>query len=67
MPGNTHGYMFNHGGFTLFDVPGAVFTVAIDVNSHGSIVGRYNTPDAGRTAISWNTPGSPVSTCPAAV
>jgi uncharacterized membrane protein len=45
VPGNTHGYVLRNGQFTLFDVPGAVFTVAIDVNSHGAIVGRYNTPD----------------------
>src|SRR5690242_20278038 len=45
VPGNTHGYIIRNGKFTVFDVPGAVFTVAIDVNSHGDIVGRYNTPD----------------------
>jgi probable HAF family extracellular repeat protein len=28
-----------------FDVPGATFTTAIDINSEGAIVGRYNTAD----------------------
>src|SRR5262249_51855510 len=41
-PGATHGYLLSDGTFTPIDVPGAVFTTAIDINSEGAVVGRYN-------------------------
>jgi uncharacterized membrane protein len=44
-PGNTQGFLLNDGVFTSIDFPGSVFTTAIDINSEGTIVGRYNTAD----------------------
>jgi hypothetical protein len=49
--GQMHGYLLSQGMFHSIDVPGAIFTVAIDINARGDIVGRYNTPTARAMAI----------------
>ncbi len=40
--GINHGFLFNNGSYTSFDVPGASgFTDAVGINSKGQIVGSY--------------------------
>jgi uncharacterized membrane protein len=39
--GPVHGYMWDEGTFTLFDVPGATTTAPYDINDRGRIVGNY--------------------------
>jgi uncharacterized membrane protein len=40
--GGSHGYRWEKGRFTTFDVPGGVDTQATDINDHGHIVGIYS-------------------------
>jgi uncharacterized membrane protein len=39
--GHTHGFIYDNGGFTAFDFPGAVETAPADINDHGVILGTY--------------------------
>lgn len=43
--GAFHGFVVSGGAPLSFDFPGAIFTVGLDVNSSGSIVGTYIAPD----------------------
>src|SRR5215813_8945190 len=42
MAGGPKAVAGNAASFTTIDVPGAGFTIAIDINFNGQIVGRYN-------------------------
>ncbi len=43
--GHRHGLIYTNGGYALFDYPGAVSTVAVDINNTGRIVGYYERAD----------------------
>jgi probable HAF family extracellular repeat protein len=39
--GRAHGFLYDNGFFSSFDVPGASATLPLDINDHGQIVGVY--------------------------
>jgi probable HAF family extracellular repeat protein len=39
--GKLHGFLLNMAGFTLIDIPNALYTEALGINNHGQIVGFY--------------------------
>jgi uncharacterized membrane protein len=39
--GNTHGYLLQNGVYTLLDVPGAAYTIAVGLNDSDEVVGLY--------------------------
>ena len=44
--GHAHGFLYNNGFFSSFDVPGASATLPLDINDHGQIVGVYGDSDS---------------------
>jgi probable HAF family extracellular repeat protein len=44
--GHAHGFLYDNGVFSSFDVPGASVTVPTDINDHGQIVGVYGDSDS---------------------
>jgi probable HAF family extracellular repeat protein len=43
--GHAHGFLYDNGFFSSFDVPGASATLPMDINDHGQIVGVYSDSD----------------------
>ena len=43
--GHAHGFLYDNGVFSSFDVPGASGTALLDINDHGQIVGIYSDSD----------------------
>ena len=39
--GHPHGFLYDNGVFSSFNVPGASVTLPVDINDHGQIVGLY--------------------------
>jgi probable HAF family extracellular repeat protein len=39
--GTVHGFVWERGRFTSFDVPGSIYTQAFGINNHGQITGGY--------------------------
>jgi uncharacterized membrane protein len=46
-PNTIHGFVWRKGLFRTIDVPGAIGTIAFDVNDRGEVVGIYADPKAG--------------------
>ena len=44
--GHFHGFLYDNGVFSSFDVPGASATLPMDINDHGQIVGVYGDSDS---------------------
>jgi uncharacterized membrane protein len=44
--GHAHGFLYDNGFFSSFDVPGATETLPLDINDHGQTVGVYGDSDS---------------------
>lgn len=49
--GNTHGFLYQNGGFQSIDVPGATATTVNGINDNGCIVGFFQDPNQNNNTI----------------
>jgi uncharacterized membrane protein len=65
-----HGFLWERGKVTRIDVPGAVLTVALDINNRAQVVGQYLDADGRVHGYLWDkgrfttidVPGAPLTT-----
>jgi hypothetical protein len=60
--GPSHGFVWDHGRYTKFDVPGSTSTAGYEINNRGQIVGNYTDAGGALTGTCCATEPSPRST-----
>ena len=61
--GRAHGFLYDNGVFSSFDVPGASATLPLDINDHGQIVASLAIAIASHIVFCWKMDTLPLSKC----